>query len=92
MNVEKKHQYLKVNSLTEVVRVMTEDRVQHWVLHYRPATDVPAQRTPRVKLVERLPLPVTREFVLGFQEDFDTADSGGPEAKNANTGFLANHY
>ena len=70
-----------MNSLTEVVRVVTEDRVQHWVLHYRPATDVPAQRTPRVKLVERPPLPVTREFVLSFQEDLDTSYSGGPEAK-----------
>ena len=57
--------------------MVIEDRVQHWVLHYRPATDVPAKRTPRVQLVERLPLTATRELVLGFQEDLDAADSGG---------------
>ena len=53
--------------LTEVVRVVIEDRVQHWMLHNRPSADVPAQRTPRVQLVERLPLFVTWELVLGLQ-------------------------
>ena len=66
-----------VNMPTEVVRVVTEDCVQHRMLYYRPATDVPAKRTPRVQLVERLPLTATRELVLGFQEDLDAADSGG---------------